>query len=94
MDKSLREMTNAQDQTSAFDRKEYSAIAQIYREFAKDGVSSWDMPTAEWLTVFVITEIITTPHTFRSGHGAPSILDAYDGIVYKLVSNYMWALID
>lgn len=86
MDKNLSNMTEVPDQPFALNMNECSAIAHIFDGFSEDGTSSWDMPTAEWLTVFVMTEIISTPHTFRSGYGAPSVLDAYDGIVFRLVS--------
>lgn len=60
-------------------------VAQAFSHFKEQGVKFWSKKTAEWLVVFLITEVASTPNAIRSGYSAPSILDAYDAIVHGLV---------
>ncbi|RYO92298.1 hypothetical protein DL762_001747 [Monosporascus cannonballus] len=62
-----------------------SAFAEIYREFSETGTSTWFRKSVEWFLVYLITEIGATPHNIRQGYSVPSLMDAYDAIVYGLV---------
>lgn len=62
-----------------------SATAQIFREFSESGTDTWYRKNVEWLLVYLITELGTTPHNIRQGCSVPSLMDAYDTIVHELV---------
>ena len=75
-----------QDDDLVWPDRETSAIAQVYAQFEDEGVKRWPQKNVEWLMVYLLTEIATTPHSMRSGYASPSILDAYDAVVQQLVS--------
>jgi hypothetical protein len=62
-----------------------SAVAQVFRQFAETGTSTWPRRTVEWLLVYLITEISITPTNLRSGHTVPSIMEAYEKAVHQMV---------
>jgi len=78
---------DAQSEKFDFPNEELSAIAQVYSQFASDGVDRWHDKTVEWLMVYIVTEIASTPHSMRSGYSVATILDAYDFTASKLVSS-------
>lgn len=82
---SYRLGTKPEEVGDTFPEKDLSAIAQVYSEFETEGVKKWPQQTPEWLMVYLMTEISSTPHSMRSGYSVPTILDAYDTIVSKLV---------
>ena len=64
-----------------------SAIAVVFKNFAKNGTTYWSRKTVDYLLIFIITEIAATPHSIRDGHSAPDIAIAYQSILQDLVRN-------
>jgi len=63
-----------------------SALAYLSHTFLDSGTSRWYRKTAEWLAVFLMTEIATTPNSTRAGSGCPELLNAYQDLAVLLVS--------
>lgn len=58
-----------------------SVLGQIWKLFSKTGTSSWHTASVEWFLVYLMTEVVCTPHTEAQGHNAPTIPFAYQNII-------------
>jgi len=63
-----------------------SALAYLSNTFLDSGTSQWHRKTVEWLAVFFVTEIATTPNSLRAAGGCPDIESAFRGLAVQLVS--------
>ncbi|KAI9771406.1 MAG: hypothetical protein M1839_002796 [Geoglossum umbratile] len=61
-----------------------SAIGRAFQAFAETGTSTWHRKTVDWFLVYLITEVGVTPHTYRQGHNAVSVVTAYQHVVQDL----------
>lgn len=64
-----------------------SVVGHVLERFRHDGMAKWHRRTVEWLAVYLVTEIGSTPHNIRHGRAGCSITNAYLKIVQNLVSS-------
>ncbi|KAK2801874.1 hypothetical protein FQN51_005023 [Onygenales sp. PD_10] len=62
-----------------------STVGLVLNEFADTGTSTWEKPTAEWLLVYLATELGTCPHNDTLGHSSISMVEGYQDILRDLV---------
>jgi len=62
-----------------------SAIAHTAHTFLKGGTQHWHRKTVEWLMVYLITEIVSSPNNHRQGNSAPSLTNGYHSVAVDLV---------
>jgi hypothetical protein len=62
-----------------------SAIAHTAHTFLKGGTRTWHRKTVEWLLVYLITEIVSTPNNHRQGNSAPSLTNGYHQVAMEMV---------
>ena len=67
-----------------FENDDASAIGHVFQAFAENGTNTWHRRTTEWLLVYILTEVGTTPHNFRQGCNFPSFETAYQSIINDL----------
>ena len=64
-----------------FGNPDASVLAQVWKLFSESGTKSWHRASVEWFTVYLVTELVCTPHTISQGHNAPTIQSAYQSII-------------
>lgn len=64
-----------------FGNPDASALGQIWKAFSSSGTKGWYKATVEWFLVYLMTEIICTPHSISQGHNAPTVQFAYQNII-------------
>lgn len=68
------------------DCEDASVFAFLFKRFERSGTRYWPKKTVDWFMVYLLTEIVVTPHTLRQGNNTASLITAYERIVEKLVS--------
>ncbi|PKS08381.1 hypothetical protein jhhlp_005325 [Lomentospora prolificans] len=72
------------DAENIMDNPRASALAYLSDTFLNSGTSRWHRKTVEWLAVFIMTEIATTPNSIRTGGGCQDLLGAYRDLAVQL----------
>lgn len=67
------------------DFEDSSVFGFMFERFQNIGASLWPMKTVEYFLVYLLTEIVVTPHTLRQGHNSMTLVAAYERIVERLV---------
>ena len=64
-----------------FENSDASVLSQVWRVFSETGTKSWRDASAEWFLVYLMTELVCTPHQMAQGSNAPTIQAAYQMII-------------
>ena len=64
-----------------FDNPNASVLGQVWRVFSKTGTKSWRSASTEWFLVYLMTELVCTPHVITQGSNAPTLQAAYQMII-------------
>ncbi|KAI9794126.1 MAG: hypothetical protein M1833_000438 [Piccolia ochrophora] len=67
-----------------FDNTDASALGNTWDVFSKDGTASWHRQSVEWFLVYLVTEVVATPHAISQGFNAPAPHQGYRVIVQDL----------
>jgi len=68
------------------DCEDASVLGYLFKRFEKNGTRYWPRKTVEWFLVYLLTELVVTPHTLRQGNNVMSLITAYERVLEKLVS--------
>lgn len=73
---------------------ELSVIGHVMHKFADTGVRDWSTSSAEWLLVYLLTELAATPYSlgYSAWSGSISVQMAFRRILQTLVSICPWQL--
>lgn len=64
-----------------FTNSDASVLGQVWRVFSETGTKSWRNASTEWFLVYLMTELVCTPHEMTQGSNAPTIQAAYQMII-------------
>ena len=64
-----------------FDFPEAFVLGQVWRQFSSTGTKTWHRATVEWFLVYLMTELVCTPHSISQGLNAPTLQFAYQNII-------------
>ncbi len=68
------------------DCEDTSVLGFLFKRFERSGTRDWPKKTVDWFLVYILTELVVTPHTLRQGNNTMSLITAYERIVENLVS--------
>ena len=69
---------------SGFDNDDASAVGHCFQAFSTSGTSTWHRRSVEYFLVYLLSEVLTTPHPMRQGFNAPTLDSAYSSVIQDL----------
>ena len=69
---------------SRFDNDDASAVGHCFQAFANSGTSTWHRKSVEYFLVYLLSEVLATPHAMRQGCNAPTVYSAYSSVIQEL----------